>query len=83
MIVDGYLDLCMLGTIPEYRRQGVASMLVGWGTDLADRFGVEAFVDASDQGKPVYVKFGFEPQEPFQIPGEDFTCTCYLRPAKK
>jgi predicted N-acetyltransferase YhbS len=73
----------MLGTIPEYRRQGVASMLVGWGADLADRDGVEAFVDASDQGKPVYAKFDFEPQTPFIVPGETFACTCYLRPAKK
>jgi GNAT superfamily N-acetyltransferase len=41
----------MLGTLPEYRRLGVASMVVEWGVELADRDGLECFVGASDQGK--------------------------------
>jgi hypothetical protein len=73
----------MLGTIPDYRRLGVANMLVKWGVDLADRDKLKCFVDASDEGRPVYNKFGFLPEEPFTIEGEGFTCTSYVRPAKK
>ncbi|CZR52652.1 uncharacterized protein PAC_02529 [Phialocephala subalpina] len=77
------MDLCMLGTLPEYRRLGVASMLIGWATEQADRDGLECFVDASDKGRPAYEKFGFLGKEPFEIPGLGFACTTYIRPAKK
>ncbi len=76
------IDLDMLGTSASYRRLGIANMLVGWGVTLADQDKLECFVDASDEGKPVYEKFGFVGQEPFLIPGETFTCTSYIRPAK-
>ena len=70
----------MLGTISSYRRLGVANKLVGWGVKLADQDKLECFVDASDQGRLVYEKFGFVGQKPFLIPGENFTCTSYIRP---
>lgn len=54
------LDLDMLGTHPEYRQRGAASMLVRWGCELADRDGVLAYVDASKEGARLYQKFGFE-----------------------
>lgn len=34
-------------------------MLVKWGCDLADRNGVEVYVDASQAGMLLYQKFGF------------------------
>lgn len=53
-------DLDMLGTHPDYRRRGAASMLVAWGCDLADRNGAAAYIDASKEGAVVYERFGFE-----------------------
>lgn len=50
----------MLGTHPDYRRRGSASMLIRWGCELADRDGVVAYVDASPAGAPLYQKFGFK-----------------------
>lgn len=50
----------MLGTHPDYRRRGAASMLVAWGCEVADRDGVPAYVDASEDGLPLYQRFGFE-----------------------
>jgi hypothetical protein len=73
----------MLGTLDEYRRLGVATMLMQWGVEQADRDKLECFVDASDKGRPVYEKFGFFPEEPFLVPALGFTCTTYIRPAKK
>ncbi|KAN0112425.1 acyl-CoA N-acyltransferase [Hyaloscypha variabilis] len=75
-----YLD--MLGTLPEYRRLGVAAMLMRWVVERTDRDKLECFIDASDKGIPVYEKFGFFPKEPFVIPGMGFTCTTYIRPAR-
>jgi len=72
----------MLGTIPEYRKLGAATMLMQWAVEQADRDNLECFVDASDKGRPVYEKFGFSPEEPFEVPGTGFTCTTYIRPAK-
>ena len=34
-------------------------MLVRWGCDLADKNGVQAYVDASKDGAPLYARFGF------------------------
>ncbi|KAJ5929493.1 hypothetical protein N7454_006443 [Penicillium verhagenii] len=53
-----YLD--MLVVHPAYRRRGAASMLVGWGCDLADREGVPVYLDAHIDAAPLYRKFGFE-----------------------
>ena len=72
----------MLGTLPSYRRKGVASLLVDWGVQQADRDGLGCFVDASDEGVPVYRKFGFVGQVPFEVEGAGFSCTSYVRPAK-
>lgn len=50
----------MLGTHHEYQRRGAGAMLVKWGCDLADRNGMLCYVDASEKGKGLYQKFGFE-----------------------
>lgn len=34
-------------------------MLVKWGCDLADKDGVDAYVDASTEGAPLYARHGF------------------------
>lgn len=36
-------------------------MLVNWGCDRADEMGVEAYVEASVMGAPLYARFGFQP----------------------
>ncbi|RDW75672.1 hypothetical protein BP5796_06493 [Coleophoma crateriformis] len=75
-----YLD--MLSVIPEYRKMGIGGTLTEWGCKLADEHGKFAYIDASDMGGPVYVRYGFRPLEPINIPGETFTCTPYAREPK-
>lgn len=50
----------MLGTHPDYRCRGAASVLVAWGCEKADRDGVAVYVDASEAGAALYQRFGFE-----------------------
>ncbi|GLA07966.1 hypothetical protein AnigIFM60653_009486 [Aspergillus niger] len=52
--------LNMLGTKPEYRRRGVASQMIKWGTTRADEEGIETFVVSAPGARPVYLKHGFE-----------------------
>ncbi|KAF3010853.1 hypothetical protein E8E13_009035 [Curvularia kusanoi] len=52
-----------LVTLPQHERRGAGSMLVSWGTQKADEAGVEAYLEASPMGAPMYAKHGFEPQK--------------------
>jgi GNAT superfamily N-acetyltransferase len=56
-----YLE--MVVTRPEYRRKGAAGMLMRWGLQKADADEVEAYLEASPEGKPVYEHFGFREVE--------------------
>ena len=49
----------MLFVHPEHRRRGAARQLVEWGVHEADRLGLETFIEATDDGKPLYEACGF------------------------
>jgi len=48
-----------LAVHPDYRRQGIASMLVQEGVKQAEKLGLDTFVMACEDGKGVYEKAGF------------------------
>jgi len=54
-----YLDI--LAVDPRYQGQGIGKALLQWGLDEADRLGMITFLEATNEGKPLYEKFGFEP----------------------
>lgn len=56
-----YYVLDTLVTRPDHHRRGAGGMLVQWGCEKADELGVEAFLEASVMGQPLYAKYGFEP----------------------
>ena len=43
----------------ESRRQGVGRKLMEWGIKIADELGLESFIEASQDGIPLYLGFGF------------------------
>ncbi|MCJ1421309.1 hypothetical protein MMC32_007672 [Xylographa parallela] len=51
------LEICFVR--PGYRRRGVGNMLVEWGTKKADEMHLEAFVEATNDGRPLYARHGF------------------------
>ena len=57
--MPNHIVLAMLFTHPSYRRRGVARQLIDWGIREADRLGLEAFIEATDMGRPVYEAMGF------------------------
>ncbi|KAL4816104.1 acyl-CoA N-acyltransferase [Aspergillus spinulosporus] len=46
-------------TLPQYRRQGLGRLFMDWGTRIADERGLEAWLDASEFGAPLYALYGF------------------------
>ncbi|KFA69703.1 hypothetical protein S40285_08107 [Stachybotrys chlorohalonatus IBT 40285] len=52
-----YLNI--IYTHPDFRRQGVANVMLAWGKQKADEMGVEMWLDATKYGVPVYQKHGF------------------------
>ncbi|KAK4985885.1 hypothetical protein LTR50_005674 [Elasticomyces elasticus] len=52
--------LNILFTHPEYRRQGVGSLIMNWGLERADELGLDTFIEATKEGKPCYESFGFK-----------------------
>ncbi|KAK4695262.1 hypothetical protein P7C71_g2459, partial [Lecanoromycetidae sp. Uapishka_2] len=67
-----HMLIALLFVHPEHRRRGVARMLLDWGTRKADELGIEAFVEATDAGKPCYESSGFV-----------YMHTIYLNPTRR
>ncbi|ATZ57210.1 hypothetical protein BCIN_14g03700 [Botrytis cinerea B05.10] len=74
------LYLNIIYTHPEFRRQGVADMIMKWGIEKAKEMGVEIWLDATVYGVPLYKKHGFAVvnennlvPEPIDEPDEEWT----------
>ncbi|KAL9018593.1 MAG: hypothetical protein Q9185_004109 [Variospora sp. 1 TL-2023] len=69
-MVRACLLLEILFVHPSHRRRGAGSLLVEWGVRKADEMGVEAFVEATDDGMPLYAKYGFRKTDDIVLKGE-------------
>lgn len=58
----------------DWRRQGVATMCTRWGIERCRELGIPAYLEASEEGKPVYEKLGFEVMDrvAFEWGGQDW-----------
>jgi GNAT superfamily N-acetyltransferase len=54
--------LHILVTDPEHHRRGAGAMLIRWGTAQADKAQLPAFLEATQVGRPLYAREGFEPR---------------------
>jgi GNAT superfamily N-acetyltransferase len=63
-------DLAWLGMVlthPQYRRRGYAQRLLGAALDLAEGRGIRSVkLDATELGRCLYLKFGFEDEQPIE-----------------
>ncbi|KAI4731931.1 acyl-CoA N-acyltransferase [Aureobasidium sp. EXF-10728] len=58
-----YMYLKVLAIDPAYQRRGVGSLLLDEGLQIADRCGVQAYLEATKAGRPLYARYGFEDRE--------------------
>ncbi|KAF2478197.1 uncharacterized protein BDR25DRAFT_276014 [Lindgomyces ingoldianus] len=82
-----YLILETLVTHPSHHRRGAGGMLVQWGCDQADTNDLEAYLEASPMGAPLYERFGFQRVKDIQLDlrefgGEVFTFIIMVRPTR-
>lgn len=69
MILIGPTVLELLGTHPDYQRHGLGSAQIHWGTQQADKEGLETYLDASERGRPFYLAHhGFKYGKLIEIP---------------
>jgi len=74
-------------THPDHQRKGLASRLLRVALDQADAEGRDAYIEATVDGYPVYVKAGFREIDRFSLslekhggmPGEKMTVVCLIR----
>ncbi|MCJ1481956.1 hypothetical protein MMC06_002117 [Schaereria dolodes] len=74
-----YLE--MLGTLPECQGRGAAGQLIRWGLEQADRDGVEAYIEASPVGAPIYERFGWKAEAQVRALNGKYTELLMVRPA--
>jgi len=88
-----YWYLEIIATRPDWQGKGAAGKLLRWGLERADQQGVEVYLEASPDGKPIYEHFGFEEVErlvvdldgrdPCGTGEEEFVEVMMVRPARK
>lgn len=54
-----WIDLVVLVTDPAHERKGAGKMLLEWGCKKADEQGLDAYLDATPIGRPLYQRYGF------------------------
>ncbi|WPH01548.1 Hypothetical protein R9X50_00439500 [Acrodontium crateriforme] len=83
-----YALLYIVGVAPEHHRRGVGKMHLNWGLREADRLNIPVYLEASEMGRPLYERMGFESLKTMPFDARDFGYpeslehTCMLRPVK-
>lgn len=62
-----HISLNGMATLPEFRGQGVATMMMKYGLEKAEELNLECFLEASDLGRDLYEKYEFRPLMDFHV----------------
>ncbi|KAL4923871.1 acyl-CoA N-acyltransferase [Aspergillus undulatus] len=64
---DDDIVLEFIATHPTHQGRGIGKALLSWGREQADRLGKRIYLEATDEGYPVYVKSGWRALERVEI----------------
>jgi GNAT superfamily N-acetyltransferase len=71
-MTEPHVLLYILFTDPEMQGKGAGEIMVRWGCDLADRMFLPMWVEASEYGRGLYKKCGFEDVEDVVVQTKSF-----------
>lgn len=57
---EAHVLLHLIATDPDWKGRGVAGLHLRWGMGETDKLGVIGYLEASDEGKEIYRRLGFE-----------------------
>jgi GNAT superfamily N-acetyltransferase len=66
------IELVGLHVDPAYQRRGIASALLKWGLEESDRLGLPIYLEATEEGMPVYERYGFETVKAVEFDGRPY-----------
>lgn len=62
------------GVDAEHQGRGLGKVLLGRACEIADREGLDVFVEANEFAESFYLKFGFETERKLEMPGGMTEC---------
>ncbi|KAL4987972.1 acyl-CoA N-acyltransferase [Aspergillus falconensis] len=71
---------------PDYQGKGIAKRFLAWGIEEADRLGVDVYLEATEAGRPVYERTGFQALKEVKLVCEgvgESSVTFMILPAKQ
>ncbi|KAJ6786823.1 hypothetical protein PWT90_02651 [Aphanocladium album] len=80
------LSLDFIVTLPEYRRQGAASLMLKWAANFADEHGLLSNMEVHGDVSSIFGKFGWEKKESAEVArgdGKMLTFTVLVRDPKR
>ena len=66
-------DAILISVDPKHHRKGLGKKLVNWGLEFAKKEGRDAYLTATEAGKPLYELCGFEALETYDCYGQPLT----------
>ncbi|KAL5337475.1 acyl-CoA N-acyltransferase [Aspergillus crustosus] len=72
VILRRRVELETLFVHPEFQGQGVGKALLQWGIDEAERLGFVVYLEATEAGRPLYERFGFEEVKVVEFDAAEF-----------
>lgn len=67
-----HVYLSVLAIYPQHQRRGIGNAAMKWGLDKADELGLPAYLEASQAGKGLYERCGFEVVKVFPFDARKF-----------
>lgn len=61
----------MMGTLPEFRGQGAASLMLEWAAGFADKYGIPCYCEALRENIKLLAKYGFEQRGTIKLDPRD------------
>ncbi|KAJ5784273.1 uncharacterized protein N7503_009485 [Penicillium pulvis] len=71
---DRDMTLDLLATLPSHQGKGIGTAMLRWGIELADSLQTRIYLEATAEGYPLYIKYGWKHLEEIELDLEKLGC---------